>query len=275
MFATTTLRGISFRPARFCAPLAGFTHSAFRRVVERLATLEPDGLDLNLACHAPSIRHLDAGSRLFQDAEAMARALGVLRACWPGLLLVKIRLGPERPDWRESLRRRLRIFEDAGVDAITLHPRFFEDKFKRRTRHEEIAWAAGETRLPLIANGDLNGPASVAAAAAHLAPAAALMIGRMAVVQPWLFAQWDRPRDVDMAALWKRMADEVEADFPPIPALGRLKLFTTYFARNFLFGHSFATAVQNAPDMAQARARAGAFLDTAPARLPEPSLQGL
>lgn len=330
MFAHATLRGVAFTPARFCAPLAGFTHSAFRRVVaslggcgafwtemlsarhllhedlarspylrrsadetrlvyqlmlrpgdpidrvvERVASLQPDGIDVNLACHAPAIRHLDAGSRLFTDAAALARALGALRAYWPGLLLVKIRLGPEDPGWRDVLRARLRLFEDAGVDALTLHPRFFEDKFKRRARHEELAWVAAQTRLPVIANGDLDGPGAVAARAAHLARAAAVMVGRMAVVQPWIFAHWDRPVPVDHAALWHRMADEIEADFAPVQALGRLKLFTTYYARNFHFGHTLATAVQNAPDLAAARARAGAFLADGPPVLPEPSLQGL
>jgi tRNA-dihydrouridine synthase len=40
---------------------------------------------------------------------------------------------------------RLRAIEDAGIDAITLHVRFFEDKFKRRARHELFQWATSLT----------------------------------------------------------------------------------------------------------------------------------
>jgi hypothetical protein len=64
-------------------------------------------------------------------------------------------------------------------------------------------------------------------------------------------------------------------DFPPARALLRLKHFTAYFARNFRFGHTLFGAVQSAPTLAEAEARAEAFLAATPELAGEPNLSGL
>jgi tRNA-dihydrouridine synthase len=330
MFETATIRGIPLTPARVCAPLAGITHSAFRRlvaefggcgalwtemlaakqilredvrtspclrrrpvekrviyqlmvrdadpldrVIGRLSDARPDGLDINLACHAPAIRSVRAGSRLFENPAVLRAVLDTARRCWPGLLTVKVRLGRDRPGWRELFAERMRLFEDCGVDAVVLHPRFFEDKFKRRARHELLSWAASLARLPLIASGDITGPESAAALGERLAPACALMIGRMAAVRPWAFASWTRPVEVDHGAVWRQMCDYIAEDFASELVLGRIRLFARYYARNFKFGHGFESAIRNVPSVSAARERAEEFFRRCPALDGEPSLMGL
>jgi tRNA-dihydrouridine synthase len=245
------------------------------RVIGRLTEIAPDGIDINLACHAPTIRRLDAGSRLFENLPVLSSVLKTVRACWPGLLTVKIRLGRDVPEWNGRFAERMKLFEDSGVDAVVLHPRFFEDKFKRRARHEHYAWAASLTRLPLIANGDITGPETVRAAPDLFKPVCGLMIGRMAAARPWVFASWDRPLEIDHADVWGRLFDYTCEDFRPETAISRVKIFTEYYARNFQFGHSFYTAVYNAPTLNAVRERADAFFGTSPALNPEPSLMGL
>lgn len=330
MFEETNIRGIPFHPALFCAPLAGVTHSAFRRlvaefggcgafwtemlsakqilnedlrqspyvrrrpiegkviyqlmicdadrlerVIGRLSEIAPDGIDINLACHAPTIRRLDAGSRLFENLPVLTSVLKTVRTCWPGLLTVKIRLGCDTPEWKDRFVGRMKLFEDSGVDAVVLHPRFFEDKFKRRARHELLAWAASLTRLPLIANGDITGPETILKNPDLFKPACGLMIGRMTAARPWVFASWDRVLEINHADVWRRLFDYIGEDFDPAIAISRVKIFTEYYARNFQFGHSFYTAVQNAPTLEAVRERADAFFDTSPALNTEPSLMGL
>ena len=330
MFKEATIRGVTFNPALFCAPLAGLTHSAFRRVVAgfggcggfwtemlaakqilrenprcspylrrspgehrliyqlmlrqddpieqiiaRLAEAGPDGVDINLACHAPVIRNLDAGSSLFEDLPALTSVLATVRRCWPGLLTVKIRLGRDADGWQERFTERMKCFEDNGVDAAVLHPRFFEDKFKRRARHEHLAWAASLTRIPIIANGDIMGSAILRKNPELFKPAAGLMIGRMAIAQPWVFAGWNKPVSVDYTKVWTSMFDNIREDFAPEVAISRIKLFTKYYARNFTFGHGFQAAVCNAPTLDAARETALAFLESKPTLLDEPSLTGI
>ena len=326
-----TLRGVTFAPARFCAPMAGLTHSAFRRlvadfgghgglftemlcgrwllredllrspavrrrpeegrviyqlmladpqevapVVARLAEVRPDGLDLNCACPAPHIRQLGAGSELFEDGPRLGAILAALRREWPGLLTVKIRLGKPRPEWRVQLLQRLREFADLGIDAVTLHPRFSDEKLRRNARHTLFPELVAASRLPLIASGDLPGAPAVRAQAASLAGVAGVMVGRMAVVQPWLFRAWDEPDfRPDPAEVWTRFVRYVREDFPPPKVFYRVKAFTAYFARNFHFGHSLFTIAQSASGMEELEARALGFLTASPERARRPDVQGL
>lgn len=329
-FERLVVRGISFEPALFCAPLAELTHSAFRRllsdfgghgghftemlagrqilkedlagspslkrraqeqrviyqlmlrptdpvqaIVERLARVQPDGIDVNLACYAPVIRQLDAGSRLFENLSALASVLGALRRAWAGLLTVKIRLGHSTVGAEDRFIERLRVIEECGVDALTLHTRYFEDKFKRRAKHELFRWAGDRTRLPVIANGDIIGPHTADSQPEHFERVSGLMIGRMAVARPWIFAHWRSPAPIDFAEVWHRFSRYVEEDFPPVIALKRLQLFTTYYARNFHFGHTLYVAIRNARDLDDARVRAAEFFDQPQAVFDEPSMQGI
>jgi tRNA-dihydrouridine synthase len=245
------------------------------RIVERLAEVDPDGIDVNLACDAPGIRTLGAGSALFDDAAALGVVLSQVRRAWSGPFTVKIRLGHGTPDCEARLAERLRLIEDAGVDAITVHARFFEDKRRRPARHDRLAWATTRTRLPIIANGDILGARTVDARPAAFDAVAGVMIGRLAIAQPWVFAGWDRPVEIDPAAVWLRLHDYVAEDFEPEVGVKRMRLFTKYFARNFVFGHTLQSAVTAAPTMAAARTVASAFFDTRPARHAEVSVQGL
>jgi tRNA-dihydrouridine synthase B len=244
-------------------------------IIARLRTVEPDAIDLNLACYAPVIRKMDACSRLFENVPALARVLQTVRGCWPGPLTAKIRLGSSTIGSEDRFVERLRVIEECGVDAITLHTRYFEDKFKRRSRHELFAWATAQTRLPIIANGDILGPQTLSEAPDRFAAVSGLMIGRMAVARPWLFASWNAPVSVDYPEVWHRLCGYIGDDFLPAVALRRMRLFTKYFARNFHFGHTLDKAMQSASTLDDMRARADAFFATPQPVFDVPNLQGL
>ena len=327
-----TLRGVRLDPPLFCAPMAGITHSAFRRlvagfggygalftemlsarailgedpaaspwlkrrpeegrvvyqlltadadrlpeVVDRLAPLAPDAIDLNGACPAPSIRQQRGGAELFDDADRLRNVVRTLRRCVNVPLTVKLRLGRQVADWHPRLRDRVRLLADEGVDALTLHPRFSEQKLSRPPRWEVLAEVAADSGLPVIANGDLTTPDAWRTQSGRPSLAAGLMIGRMAAVQPWVFARWHGSEPaIDHAAVWARLFDYIVEDFPKHgQALARVKIFTSYYARNFLFGHTLFSAVQSAPDLETARSRALAFLEASPAVDPVPSIYGI
>lgn len=329
MFERCQIRGIEFAPARFCAPLAGYTHSAFRRLVAELGgcgafwtemlaarqilsedfrkspwlrTRSVEGqvvfqlmtrasdpfdrilgrlvdhgvqaVDLNLACDALAIRAQESGSALFDNLPALRQVLESARSRWPGLLTVKIRLGSRRHGWEEALVERLRLIQATGIDAVVFHPRFFEDKFRRRARHDLLPWIASVVQIPIIANGDLTAPPHPPALAESLKHASAIMIGRMAIACPWVFAHWSGDSPIDYARIWDRMFHYIMEDFPPPVALRRIQMFTKYFAANFLFGHRFRCEVANADSLETVRFRAEAFLSGAPATVP-PAVGGL
>jgi tRNA-dihydrouridine synthase len=329
MFAECVIRGQRFAPARFGAPMAGYSHSAMRRlwselggcgalwtemlaarqilsenfnrspwlrrrptdsptvfqlmvragdplerVLNRLGEHGVPAVDLNLACHAFSVRACAAGSALFEDLPALRTVVHEARRCWPGLLTAKLRLGRRGPDWAGRLAERVRLLEDAGLDALVMHPRFFEDKFKRRARLELIPWVASLSRLALIANGDLSGPGQVQARAEDLRPACAVMLGRMAVIRPWVFAAWEDRTAPDLAMVWRRLCGYVREDFSPVLALRRMKMFTRYFAANYVFGHQFHVQLANAASLEELVDSAEGFFARDPGRFVEPSISG-
>lgn len=234
--------------------------------IERLSALKPDGLDLNVACAAPKVLRQKGGAELFEDADRLREVLGVMRRAFAGPLFAKLRLGRQADGWRKRLRERLALMEGEGVDALTVHPRFQEEKFKRSARHALYAELAEQTRLPIIASGDVTGADFLRAPGAQFAPAAGIMVGRMAAACPWVFARWHDPGlAVDHAEVWRRLCDYIAEDFEPVRALSRLKVIAPYFARNFTFGHTFFKAVHSAPSFASARARAEDFLSARPA----------
>ncbi|MEI6217474.1 MAG: tRNA-dihydrouridine synthase family protein [bacterium] len=244
-------------------------------IVGRLSEIGPDGLDINLACHAQTIRHVHAGSRLFDNIDGLAHVLRTVRKRWDGLLTVKIRLGRNTSAYEEMFAERMRLFEDCGVDAVTLHPRFLEDRHGRSARHDRFVWAAAMTRLPIIANGDILGAHTISRNAAAFAPLKGVMVGRMAIAKPWLFAAWDQPVTVDLRETWLRMYEYIATDFTMTEALKRIKFFTRYFARNYQFGHVFYTKVNSAHTLETLLERGCFFLDNTPAVVDEPWLMGL
>lgn len=330
MFEWCEIGGRRFAPARFLAPMAGYTHSAFRRLVaelggcgavwtemlsarqvvkedfskspwvkrrsieknvvyqlmvregdpieqvlERLAENGVDSIDLNLACDAPQIRSLQAGSALFSNLDVMRQLIQKTRRHWQGLLTVKMRLGDRHPQWQERLAERLKLIEECGVDAIIVHPRFFEDKFKRTARHDAFGFIASVTNLPIIASGDIVGREFVEKMKEKLKPARAIMLGRIAIIKPWIFAEWEKPLIVDYREVWQKMFDYIKEDFEPAIAISRIKMFTKYYSANFLFGNVFRNNVSNAKNLDEVQSFADEFFSKNPAVLSKPIVENL
>ncbi|MGA2506392.1 MAG: tRNA-dihydrouridine synthase family protein [Chitinispirillaceae bacterium] len=325
------LSGSDILPPLFCAPMAGVTHSAYRRltadfggygalftemlsaralvseniavspftkkracegrvfyqlrltgseeigeVIEKLSFLEPFGIDVNLGCPAPEIRKSGGGIELFDDREKLRSVLGEVRKHWKGILTVKCRLGKRTDKWQETFINRLKIIGECGVDAITVHPRFSDEKLKRKARWELFPWIAGLTKLPLIANGDIVAATAPALDLLSAGGCAGLMIGRMAAVKPWIFREFSGDSvPIGYLDVWTRFYEYTCEDFRPEKAIGRIKEFTAYFARNFIYGHELFRKVQSAPDLTTIKVRAKDFLSKSPAVEKEPSVMGI
>jgi tRNA-dihydrouridine synthase len=150
------------------------------------------GIDLNMGCAAPAITKTGAGVRLMEDIDKAGRIAAALRKATAKRLSVKLRLGPKNARFAsaekadlpgfEYLLRFCRRLEAEGVDLIILHPRTADEKFKRRARWEFVEALRNELRIPVAGNGD------IASAAELPEKAGPVMIGRLAVKEPWVFA---------------------------------------------------------------------------------------
>ncbi len=321
MNKSLVLRGKSFSPALFLAPMAGITNSAFRRliakfggcggnftemlspralmredldnspftkrraeegpviyqmlltgdeeasaVVDRLRTRNPDGIDINLGCPAPEIQKQFAGAALFRDFDKMRKTVSAFRKAHDGILSIKCRLGDDPENWRSGFFERLKFFEDAGVDFVTVHPRFSNEKLKRKARWNLFPEICAATKLPIVGNGDICNPLDLSDNAESFAPLAGIMIGRVAAVKPWIFADFAgiTSENRDYLAIWRQMLAFVNEDFPPGKGIGRMKEFTGYFAKNFFFGHELARLSASAPNLVELEKRCVGFLEKNP-----------
>ena len=235
-------------------------------VIEKMAGLHFAAVDLNLGCPAPKIQGKGSGAALFRDFDRLRGVLERLRRCYSGPLTVKVRLGDDPEHWRGPFLERLRLFEDVGVQAMTVHPRFSGEKLKRRARWTEFPWIAAQTPIPIIGNGDICSPKDLAAHGALFEPLVGVMLGRIVAVKPWIFRDFAGlpSLEIDHAEIWDRLCRYTLEDMPPDRAYGRMKEFSYYFAKNFFFGHEMFRRVQGAHTIEAVRAAALGFLEAKP-----------
>ncbi|MGA1797108.1 MAG: tRNA-dihydrouridine synthase [bacterium] len=245
-------------------------------IIKRLDQVEPAAIDLNLACPAPLIRKSGRGMSLFGDPERLRRVLGDIRSSWNGILTVKCRLGHDPETWQQHFEKRLRLFEGFEVDALHVHPRFFGEKLKRTARHHLVGWIVRNTSIPVVANGDITPESLRWNGGFPVDGVSGIMLGRMAAVKPWVFLEClgQRP-EVDYAEVWGRFFAYVQEDFPPERAIGRIKEFSAYYARNFFYGHEFLKGIQNTSTLEEAYERGMRFLDVRPRIVAQPSVAGM
>ena len=143
-------------------------------------------IDINMGCPAKKICNVMAGSALLRDEALVGRILDavVRRAGAP--VTLKIRTGWDRQS--RNAARIARIAEAAGIQALTIHGRTRADLFAGEAEYDTIAAVKAVTRIPVIANGDIDSP-DKAAAVLRRCGADALMIGRAAQGNPWIFRE--------------------------------------------------------------------------------------
>jgi len=232
--------------------------------IAKLHALQAEVIDLNLGCPAPTVRRMGAGSRLMDEPVLVQTLVAAARKQTELPLTAKIRLGETLDE--DKLRDFCRMLEGEGIDLLSVHARLRGEPFVRKPRWPWVGKVKSWVTIPVVANGGIF---SVEDARNCLAQSGAdgLMIGRGAAIQPWIFAELahglynlgPEVGAVNKPALYLRFIELLEESFLPERRLGRLKEFTHYFAKNYPFGHHFASGVQSSGSLAQARERACAF----------------
>jgi tRNA-dihydrouridine synthase B len=151
-------------------------------------TKRPDIIDLNMGCPAKSVVHYGAGVGLMRTPVKAARILRRLTAALEIPLTVKMRIGWD--DCRTSVLL-ARVAEEAGAAAVAVHARTKEQGYGGEADWDAIAAVKAAVRIPVIGNGDVKTPADIERMKVHTG-CDAVMIGRAAVGNPWIFARLDR-----------------------------------------------------------------------------------
>lgn len=143
-------------------------------------------IDINMGCPAKKVCKKAAGSALLADEALVADILSTVAAAVNVPVTVKIRTGTN-PEQRNAVSI-ARIAEQSGIKAITIHGRTRECKFAGQVEYDTIAAVKQAVTIPVVANGDICTPEQ-ASKVLEITKADAVMIGRAAQGQPWLFQQ--------------------------------------------------------------------------------------
>jgi tRNA-dihydrouridine synthase len=225
-------------PERLVYQLCGASGEELAAAAAALEPSAAQGIDINMGCSAPAITRLGSGAAWLSRPHEAALALRAVRKASAKRLSVKLRIGP--CDDFDALVRFCALLVDEGVDALTLHPRTTKEKLKRRARWEYIPRLAALLPIPVAGNGDIDS-ASLCKRRIKEENCAALMLGRLAVREPWIFARlkagtaWDG-RAVNLEECALRFLELLERWQPPEYFQSRARLFFRYFCANAAWG---------------------------------------
>src|SRR5579871_4692800 len=145
-----------------------------------------DIVDINFGCPVKKVVSCNGGSGLLRDLPLVERILRSVRAAITIPLTMKFRAG-----WndRELVAVGMaRLAEDCGLQAIALHPRTREQGYSGQADWSRIAQVKAAVRIPVIGNGDVVSPED-ALRMVRETGCDAVMIGRAASSNPWIFRQ--------------------------------------------------------------------------------------
>jgi len=172
-----------------------------------------DLVDLNLGCPAKKVVKCNGGSGLLRDLPLIRQIFEAVRAAVKIPFTVKFRAG-----WNDDeivCVELARMAESCGLGAVALHARTREQGYSGNARWEWIASVKQAVKIPVIGNGDIRSPEDACAMVAQTG-CDAVMIGRMAPANPWIFRQIEQyasrvPAHV-AADAFVRPAEQSDAD---------------------------------------------------------------
>jgi tRNA-dihydrouridine synthase B len=233
------------------------------RIVEDLGF---DLVDLNLGCPAKKVVKCNGGSGLLRDLPAIGKIFEAVRAAIRIPFTVKFRAGWD--DENIICVELAKMAEDCGLCAVALHARTREQGYSGAARWEWIAAIKQAVKIPVIGNGDIRTPADACAIVAQTG-CDAVMIGRTAPANPWIFRQieqynasgsYDEPTEADryqMIRTYFQML--IEEELPD--AAGKMKQFASWFTHGVPGGAGLRKAIYESKSAPEILARVEEFFE--------------
>jgi tRNA-dihydrouridine synthase B len=215
------------------AQLFGASPKVMADAARMVEDLGYDAVDINLGCPAKKVVKC-GGSGLLRELPLLEDILRNVRAAVKIPLTIKLRAG-----WDDNSIVAVdvvKMAEQVGIEAAAIHPRTRLQGFAGKADWSLIAQVKRVVKIPVIGNGDIQSPED-AARMVRETGCDAVMIGRAAATNPWIFAQmkefketgrYPLPSEEDRHRLLSGYYRKIlNSNLPD--AMGKMKQFACWF----------------------------------------------
>ena len=213
-----------------------------------------DVVDINLGCPMPRVVRKGVGAAMLKDPALLRDVVGAMRQKVPGVLSAKVRAGFDNAD---DVFNNCQILQDVGVDFISVHPRKRNDFYKGVADWRIVETLKSTLTVPVIGNGDVWYAAD-ALAMMERTQCDAVMLGRPAIRNPWIFRQIDElmrgikpfePSGQDVLGFIHEVRDCYAIEFSASKhgSLGKIKEIVRWIGRAIDDGGVFLKSALRAP----------------------------
>lgn len=168
----------------------------FQMLVDSIAELGYDRIDLNMGCPFPPQVHHGRGAGMLENIEALNAVSRLMLTQYGNLhFSVKMRVGIKQPtDWHAAVG----ILNDMPLTHVTVHPRTAIQQYGGELHYDQFITLQDSMSHPIVFNGDIIAPKDIDEVVDRFPGIGGVMIGRGIINRPTIVKEWSEAKELDV-----------------------------------------------------------------------------